>query len=383
MLLLVLADNLVFLYAGWELVGACSYLLIGFWFERPSAATAAKKAFITTRIGDTGMLIGIFVVVRGRRVAADRRHQPRGGRGRHRPLDGDDRRAAALRRRGREVGAAPALRLAPRRDGGPDAGVGPHPRGDDGHGRCLPRRPAEPALRVRGGRRDGRRGRSASRRRSTRRSSRWPRTTSSASSRTRRSASSASCSSPPASGPTGAAIFHLVTHAFFKALLFLAAGSVMHALGGETALDRMGGLRKAIPRTFAVMLVGWGAITGVVPFAGLLLEGRDHGRRVGGGTHRRSSSSPRLAATCTAFYMSRMMILAFFGKPRWSEGTHPHESPPVMIRADGGPRRRGRHRRRAQPARRRSRGGGMLERLPRAGDRHTQPHEEADRRRSS
>ena len=62
MLLLVLADNMLFLYTGWELVGVCSYLLIGFWFERPSAATAAKKAFITTRIGDTGMLIGIFVL---------------------------------------------------------------------------------------------------------------------------------------------------------------------------------------------------------------------------------------------------------------------------------------------------------------------------------
>src|SRR5438093_13333751 len=62
MLLLVLADNFVVLFAGWELVGLCSYLLIGFWFERPSAATAAKKAFITTRIGDTGMLIGIFLL---------------------------------------------------------------------------------------------------------------------------------------------------------------------------------------------------------------------------------------------------------------------------------------------------------------------------------
>ena len=62
MLLLVLADNLLLLYAGWELVGLCSYLLIGFWFEKPSAATAAKKAFITTRIGDTGMLIGLFVL---------------------------------------------------------------------------------------------------------------------------------------------------------------------------------------------------------------------------------------------------------------------------------------------------------------------------------
>jgi NADH-quinone oxidoreductase subunit L len=121
-----------------------------------------------------------------------------------------------------------------------------------------------------------------------------------------------------------------VTHAFFKALLFLGAGSVMHALGGETALDRMGGLRKAIPRTFAVMLVGWGAITGVVPFSGFFSKDEIMSAVWSEG-HTLLFAVAALAATFTAFYMSRMMILAFFGKPRWSEGTHPHESPPVMI----------------------------------------------------
>jgi NADH-quinone oxidoreductase subunit L len=131
-------------------------------------------------------------------------------------------------------------------------------------------------------------------------------------------------------GAQGAAIFHLVTHAFFKALLFLGAGSVMHALGGETALDRMGGLRKAIPRTFAVMFVGWGAITGVLPFAGFFSKDSIMAAVWAEG-HTALFIVAAAAATLTAFYMSRMMILTFFGKARWSEGTHPHESPNVMI----------------------------------------------------
>ena len=169
-------------------------------------------------------------------------------------------------------------------------------------------------------------------------------------------------------GAYGAAIFHLVTHAFFKALLFLAAGSVMHALGGETALDRMGGLRKAIPRTFAVTFVGWGAITGVLPFAGFFSKDAIMASVWAEGTHgpvRRR----RAAALFTAFYMSRMLFLAFFGKPRWSEGTHPHESPNVDDPADGrcSPIARG-HRRRARlPAAAAARRAARP--LPRAGDR--------------
>jgi NADH-quinone oxidoreductase subunit L len=104
----------------------------------------------------------------------------------------------------------------------------------------------------------------------------------------------------------------------------------MHALGGETALDRMGGLRKAIPRTFAVVFAGWGAITGVLPFAGFFSKDSIMASVWAEG-HTVLFGVAAAAAACTAFYMTRMLVLAFFGKPRWSEGTHPHESPPVMI----------------------------------------------------
>jgi len=131
-------------------------------------------------------------------------------------------------------------------------------------------------------------------------------------------------------GAHGAAMFHLITHAFFKSLLFLGAGSVMHSLGGETALDRMGGLRKATPWTFAVMFCAWGAITGVLPFAGFFSKDAIMASVWAGG-HWEMFVVGAIAAMCTAFYMSRLLFLAFFGKPRWSEGVHPHESPRVMI----------------------------------------------------
>src|SRR4029077_17845764 len=102
-------------------------------------------------------------------------------------------------------------------------------------------------------------------------------------------------------GARGAAVFHLITHAFFKALLFLGAGSVMHSLGGETALDRMGGLRKAIPRTFAVMFVGWAAITGILPFAGFFSKDSIMSAVWTSG-HTVLFAFGAAAAACTAFY---------------------------------------------------------------------------------
>ena len=142
MLLLVLGNSFVTLYAGWEGVGLASYLLIGFWSDRPAAATAAKKAFIMNRVGDVGLALAIFlmfkelgtVVVR-RRV---RRHR-RAGRAvaRHRHRD----RAAAAARRLRQVRSGPAAGLVAGRHGGPDPGLRPDPRGDHGHRRRLPDRP--------------------------------------------------------------------------------------------------------------------------------------------------------------------------------------------------------------------------------------------------
>ncbi|MGH9659868.1 MAG: proton-conducting transporter membrane subunit, partial [Bryobacteraceae bacterium] len=128
-------------------------------------------------------------------------------------------------------------------------------------------------------------------------------------------------------GAFSAGIFHLVTHAFFKALLFLGAGSVIHALGGEQDLRHMGGLRKKIPWTFATLACAAVAIAGVPPFSGfhskdaILLAAHHHAPWM--------YWAGVITAGMTAFYVWRAMFLTFFGSPRGSH--HPHESPAVMI----------------------------------------------------
>src|SRR2546423_1971914 len=128
------------------------------------------------------------------------------------------------------------------------------------------------------------------------------------------------------SGAFSSGIYHLMTHAFFKALLFLGAGSVIHALSGEQDMRHMGGLRKKIPITFWTLCCAWVAISGIPPFSGffskdaILAAAYEH--------------SPAiywigvLTAGITAFYVSRAMFMTFFGEPRGHH--HPHESPPVM-----------------------------------------------------
>ena len=139
MLLLVQGGNLLMLLVGWGLVGLCSYLLIGFHHERPSAVAAAKKAFIMNAVGDATMALAFFLLIQQTGSLAFDPGVRVGGR--RRGLVGrEPRRARTARRRGREVGAAPAPDLAARRDGGPDPGQRPHPRGDDGHRRRLPAR---------------------------------------------------------------------------------------------------------------------------------------------------------------------------------------------------------------------------------------------------
>ena len=145
MLLLVLGNNFVMLYLGWEGVGLASYLLIGWYQDRPSAATAAKKAFLMNRVGDVGLAIAIFLLWTNLGTLQytevfERVGELSGGR-----AAGDH--AAAAARRLRQVRPVPAAGLAPGRDGGPDPGLRAHPRGDDGHRRRLPHRPREPDLR--------------------------------------------------------------------------------------------------------------------------------------------------------------------------------------------------------------------------------------------
>ena len=145
MLLLVLGNSFVALYVGWEGVGLASYLLIAFWYTRPAAATAAKKAFIMNRVGDVGLALAIFLMfaqlgttsydgVFGARRHPRRRHGHRA-------------RPAAAARGVRQVRPVPAAGLAARRHGGPDPGLRPHPRRDHGHRRRLPDRPLGADLR--------------------------------------------------------------------------------------------------------------------------------------------------------------------------------------------------------------------------------------------
>jgi NADH-quinone oxidoreductase subunit L len=327
MLTLVLADNLLLLFVGWELVGLCSYLLIGFWFDKPAAASAAKKAFITTRIGDVGFMIGIFYLFAkaGSLDIADI-HRAAG------TLPEGTVTIAALLLFAGAVGKSAQIPLYVWL---PDAMEGPTPVSALIHAATMVTAGVYLVVRM---------------------NPLYPPDSTQAAVVAGIGVATALYAGILAMaeedikrvlaystvsqlgfmflaagvGAYGAAIFHLMTHAFFKALLFLAAGSVMHGLAGETALDRMGGLRKVMPWTFAVTFVGWAAITGVLPFAGFFSKGAIVGSTYGAGRMTLFVIAAA-AAALTAFYMSRLLFLAFFGAPRWSEGTHPHESAPSMV----------------------------------------------------
>ena len=167
MLLLVLADNFLIVFVAWELVGLCSYLLIGFWYRKRTAALAAKKAFIVNRVGDVGFALGIMLIFVNLGTLDIREVIERIG-----ELDAADRSlidlAADLRGRHGQERPVPAARLAARRDGGPDAGLRPDPCGHDGQRRRLPGRPDQPDLRPRARGAGGGRRRSGSSRRSWR-----------------------------------------------------------------------------------------------------------------------------------------------------------------------------------------------------------------------
>ena len=273
MLVLVLGSSFLLTFMGWEGVGLCSYLLISFWFERNSAAVAGKKAFVTNRVGDFGFMLAMFLIF------AKLGSLDYGVASRAAPhLSQTTVTAIALLL---FVGAIGKSAQFPLHVWLPDAMEGPTPvsalihaatmvtagvflivRGAPvlrrlrprGHGRRVDRRDHRA---VRG---DGR-----ARRRTT----------------SRRVLAYSTISQlgymflAVGIGAYTAAIFLMITHAFFKALLFLGAGSVIHGMHDEQDMRRMGGLRKFMPITAGTFIVGWLAIAGVFPFAGLLGEGRD------------------------------------------------------------------------------------------------------------
>ena len=147
MLMLVLGENLLVTFLGWEGVGTCSYFLIAFWHTRESAATAGKKAFVTNRVGDWGFMLAMFLAFQAIGSLSYFAINDAAEEGGLAQTTATAIAAAAVRRRRRQERAAAAVLLAPRRHGGPDAGLGPDPRRHDGHGRRVPDDAHQPVAR--------------------------------------------------------------------------------------------------------------------------------------------------------------------------------------------------------------------------------------------
>lgn len=331
MLLLVLADNYLGLYVGWEGVGLASYLLIGFWSHKPSAATAAKKAFVVNRVGDMGLAIALmvmFATVGSVSFAGVFGAAPQLGEGTLTAIG-----LLLL------LGACGKSAQVPLQSWLGDAMEGPTPVSALIHAATMVT--AGVYLIVRSGpvfdlaptaqlavvvvgtvtllfgaiigcaKDDVKKALAAS------------------------TMSQIGYMVLAAGlGPAGYAfaIMHLLTHGFFKAGLFLGAGSVMHAMDDEVNMRRYGGLRSALPITFATFGLGYLAIIGVPPLAGFFSKDGIIEAALGAGGVKGwvLGAATILGAGITAFYMTRVMLMTFFGERRWAEKAHPHEAPAVM-----------------------------------------------------
>ena len=331
MLLLVLADNYLVLYVGWEGVGLASYLLIGFWQERPSAAVAAKKAFIVNRVGDAGLTLAIFLMFSEFGTTS---------------FTGV---FGSVRSGGSGVATALGLLLllgacgksaqVPLQSWLLDAMEGPTPVSALIHAatmvtagvyllvRSNPILAIAPDARIAiaivgtvtllfGG------------------------IIASAKDDIKKSLAGSTMSQigymflGAGLGPAGYvfAIALLLSHGFYKAGMFLGAGSVMHGMDDEQDMRRYGGLARYLPVTYVTFGLAYLAIIGIPPFSGFfvkdpIIEGdfTEHG--AGGWV---LGICALIGAGLTAFYMTRMMLMTWYGKSRWDDNAHPHESPPVM-----------------------------------------------------
>src|SRR5208282_3140264 len=333
MLTLILADNLLMMFVGWEGVGLCSYLLIAFWYTNPQFAYNGRKAFVVNRIGDAGFLLGIFTIV-----------ATLGAHGvwtldfvelrQHAALLGGA--AAAAAGFLLFIGATGKSAQIPLYVWLPDAMVGPTPVSALIHAATMVTAGvymiarlgfiytmAPAALNL----------------------------VATIGGLTALFAASIALVQPDikkvlaystisqlgymflgvGSGAYASGVFHLMTHAFFKGLLFLCAGSVIHALGGEQDMNKMGGLRRKLPITFWTMFIATLAIAAVPPLSGyfskdLILEAAyDSG-------HSWLWLSGVITAGLTSFYMFRLIFMTFFGASRVDSEVehHIHESPAVM-----------------------------------------------------
>ncbi|MDO3299216.1 NADH-quinone oxidoreductase subunit L [Mycobacteroides abscessus subsp. massiliense] len=331
MLLLVLADNFLGLYVGWEGVGLASYLLIGFWYQKPSAAAAAKKAFIVNRVGDMGLALAMMLMF-----------STFGSVGFAQVLGSA---SAAGESRNTAIGLALLLAACGKSAQVPlqswlgDAMEGPTPVSALIHaatmvtagvylitrsGPIFEHAPyAQVAVVLVGAV-----------------TLLFGAIIGCAKDDIKKALAASTMSQigymvlAAGLGPAGyaVAIMHLLTHGFFKAGLFLGAGSVMHGMNEETDMRRYGGLRAVMPITFVTFGLGYLAIIGVPPFAGFYSKDKiiEVAFGHGGAGGFLLGTAALSGAGITAFYMTRVMLLTFFGKRRWHRDVHPHESPSVM-----------------------------------------------------
>ncbi|WP_174566858.1 NADH-quinone oxidoreductase subunit L [Nocardia crassostreae] len=331
MLVLVLADNFLVLYLGWEGVGLASYLLIGFWYRKPSAATAAKKAFIVNRVGDMGLAIALMVMFA---TFGSVDFQTVFG-------AADQAGSGTLTAIGLLLllGACGKSAQVPLQSWLGDAMEGPTPVSALIHAATMVT--AGVYLIARSGPIfDLAPGAQAAVMAVGAVTLLYGAIIGCAKDDIKKALAASTMSQigymilAAGLGPVGyaAAIMHLLTHGFFKAGLFLGAGSVMHAMDDETDMRRYGGLRKLLPITYVTFGFGYLAILGVPPFAGFFSKDRiiEAAFAHGGFGGIVTGLAALAGAGITAFYMTRVMLFTFFGERRWKEGTHPHEAPASM-----------------------------------------------------
>jgi NADH-quinone oxidoreductase subunit L len=331
MLLLVLGDSYLNLYVGWEGVGLASYLLIGFWNQKPAYATASKKAFVMNRIGDMGLSFAIMIAFATMGTVSFAGVQEHA----HHASE------AALTGMGIMLLVAAAGKSAqfPLQAWLGDAMAGPTPVSALIHAATMVTAgvylitrsnfvfDAAPtaqllvvivgAITLMFGALIG-----------------------TAKDDIKKALAASTMSQigymilAAGLGPVGYAfaIMHLLTHGFFKAGMFLGAGSVMHGMNDEVNMRKYGALRKFMPITFATFGLGYLAILGVPPFAGFYSKDMiiETAFNAGGAKGIILGVTTLIGAAITAFYMTRVMILTFTGTKRWDDEAHPHESPWLM-----------------------------------------------------
>lgn len=332
MLLLVLGDSLLVMFVGWEGVGLCSYLLIGFWFTDKEKAAAGMKAFITNRIGDAAFLLGMFVlfVTFGTLNFSELNALA--------PTVAESSwlGAVTLGTLFLFVGATGKSAQIPLYVWLPDAMAGPTPVSALIHAATMVTAGVYMIVRLNplfimapntmmviaiiGA--------ATAVLAATIGMTQWDiKKVLAYSTVSQLGYMFLACGV----GAFGAAMFHLMTHAFFKALMFLGSGSVIHAMHEEQDMRKMGALKKYMPITHVTFLLGWLAIIGMPPFAGFFSKDE-----ILAYAFNSPFGSPvlwacgALGATLTAFYMTRLMALTFWGKSRVPKEVHPHESPAIM-----------------------------------------------------